>query len=468
MLDLQGRKSQVLFQPVGVSRPNSWCRGEVFYPPKNDDKSIIYLDYQSHFERKQLWKTDRIRRAVVTYEIEAEIEKVEAFITSTGDKLIIPNRIEIDRKRNFRKERFVDMANYRNTRVENDESFLESYQDLAYGTIVFNISGLPRNECEAIRSVNKIRQGEVMKSKLENFSILKYNHDGEDTAVTLDKKTKICGREVFETRVKNIFVVLLTREEGFLENEKLKINEYNQEIIHAAEIRAALNSVELSQNALYTDINYRICIIQRQQILLMQTMLSNQMELLRDENGDTVFSYSAGEVSKVRQCKKTDVKIRKGDEKCCQELPVYIGEKYEKKAFMKPINRQITKICTPRVCSPHNAPVFEIGSEDKEIWVKVDGVEIIATKKPKDLKVNSHNKEETMIMHESDIFDEEMKEKFSLFSFVHHTRKLIEGTVIQKMYPAQVLTKLNNIEGTDEADEEGNFISYRIQDAILP
>ena len=51
---------------------------------------------------------------------------------------------------------------------------------------------------------------------------------------------------------------------------------------------------------------------------------------------------------------------------------------------------------------------------------------------------------------------------------VHHTRKLIEGMVIQKMYAAQVLTKLNNIEGTDEANEEDNFISYRIQDAILP
>merc|ERR1712082_319498 len=164
------------------------------------------------------------------------------------------------------------------------------------------------------------------------------------------------------------------------------------------------------------------------------------------------MGHSAGEVSKVRKCKKIGVEIRKGDEKCCQELPVYAGEKFEKKAYMKPINRQITTVCTPRVCSIHNSPVFEIGSEDEEIWVKVEGTEIIATKKPKDLKGNSHNKEETMIMHESDIFDEEMKEKFSLLSFVHHTRKLIEGTVIQKMYPAQILSKLNNNEGTDEAD----------------
>merc|ERR1712082_508531 len=140
------------------------------------------------------------------------------------------------------------------------------------------------------------------------------------------------------------------------------------------------------------------------------------------------MGHSAGEVSKVRKCKKIGVEIRKGDEKCCQELPVYTGEKFEKEAYMKPINRQITTVCTPRVCSVHNSPVFEIGTEDEEIWVKVEGTEIIATKKPKDLKVNSHNKEETMIMHESDVFDEEMKEKFSLFSFVHHTRKLIEGT----------------------------------------
>merc|ERR1711917_124341 len=120
------------------------------------------------------------------------------------------------------------MAAYRNTKIENDDTFLESYQDLAYGTITFNISNLPRNECEAVRSVNKIRQGEIMKSKLENFSIIKYDHDGEETAITLDKKTKICGREVYETRVKNIFVVLLTREEGYLENEKLRRNEVDQ------------------------------------------------------------------------------------------------------------------------------------------------------------------------------------------------------------------------------------------------
>ena len=468
MLNLKGGRSQALFQPVGVSRPNSWCKGEVFYPPRNDDRSISYLDYKAHFEKKQLWQTERIRRAVVTYELEAEVKKIEAFISVSENKLIIPNKLEIERTRNFRKERFVDMAAYRNNKIENEDTFLETYQDLAYGTITFNISNLPRNECEALRSVSKVRQGKILKSKLEKFSIIKYNHDGEETAVTLEKKIELCGREMYQTRVKNIFVVLLGREEGFLENEKVKINEVNQETIHAAEVRSALNSVELSQDAIYQDINFRMCILQRQQVLLMQSMLSNQMELLRDGNGDSVYSHTAGEISKVRQCKKIGVKIRKGDGKCCQELPVFMGENYEVKAYMRPINRQITKVCTPRVCSKHTSPVFQIGTDDEEVWIKVEETEIIATKTPKELKVNSHNKEETMLLHESDIFDEELKEKFSLFTFVHNARKLLEGTVIQKMYPAQVLTKLNKFEETEVVENEENSISYRIQDAILP
>ena len=98
---------------------------------------------------------------------------------------------------------------------------------------------------------------------------------------------------MYETKVKDIFVVILAKDEEYLENKKLKLAEFDRDVIYSAEIRAALNSVELSTNSLYTDINFRICLLQRQQILLMQAMLSNQMELLQDENGDTVFTHAA-------------------------------------------------------------------------------------------------------------------------------------------------------------------------------
>ena len=467
MLELAGGRGQAMFQPIGFSRPDSWCRGSTFYPPINDDKSIVYLDYESHFERKKMWGTDRIRRAVVTYNLEATVEKVEGFITSSGNKLIVPNKLEINRRRNIRREKLIDRSHYKNIGMKNNINSLEAYRDLAYGTIVFNITGLPRSECEAFRSVTKINNGELLKSKLEDFSILKYSQGEDSVAITLNKNTRICGKKMFETKIKNIFVVILENQEEYLENKKLQIAEYDRDVLYSAELRAALNSVELSTDSLYTDINHRICLLQRQQILLMQAMLSNQMEVLQDEEGNTVYTHAAGEVSKVHKCKKILARIREGDEKCCEELAVWVGEKFERAAYMKAVSRQVTSVCTPRVCSVYNSPWFNIGSEEEDVWVKVEDKEIIMAKKPKEIELTSHNKEEELIMSETDIFDDGSKEKFRIFSFIHQTRKLIEGEVVQRMYPAKVLSKLNDESDIDN-NEGGNFVSYRLQDAFLP
>ena len=160
---------------------------------------------------------------------------------------------------------------------------LESYRDLAYGTVVFNISGLPRNQCETFRSISKIDNGEILQSKFEKFAILKYKKGEDEVAVTLNKNTQICGKQMFETKIKNVFVVLVEEHEEFLDNKKLAISEYNTDTIYEAELRAALNSLELSTDNLYRDINFRICLLQRQQILMMQSMLQHQLETVRDE-----------------------------------------------------------------------------------------------------------------------------------------------------------------------------------------
>ena len=49
-LQLEGGVGEAMFQPSGFSRPDSWCRGTPFYPPRNTDDSIEYLDYKSHYE----------------------------------------------------------------------------------------------------------------------------------------------------------------------------------------------------------------------------------------------------------------------------------------------------------------------------------------------------------------------------------------------------------------------------------
>ena len=70
-LKLQGGVGESMFQPSGFSRPDSWCKGTPFYPPRNEDDAIEYIDFQSHYEKKKLWPTSKIRRAVVTYRFSA-------------------------------------------------------------------------------------------------------------------------------------------------------------------------------------------------------------------------------------------------------------------------------------------------------------------------------------------------------------------------------------------------------------
>ena len=70
-------------------------------------------------------------------------------------------------------------------------------------------------------------------------------------------------------------------------------------------------------------------------------------------------------------------------------------------------------------------------------------------------------------MREDDIFDDSKKEQFKVFGLIHQTRNLIQGEIVQRMYPSEVLMKLNDDTDLENTDEE-SFISYRLQDAILP
>ena len=50
---------------------------------------------------------------------------------------------------------------------------------------------------------------------------------------------------------------------------------------------------------------------------------------------------------------------------------------------------------------------------------------------------------------------------------IQQTRHLLEGEIIKKMYPAEVLTKLVDDPDLDE-NSANEFISYRLQDAFIP
>ena len=121
-----------------------------------------------------LWPTSKIRRGVVTYRLDATVQRATGYIADDGEKFIMPNKLEIVRKRNRMIERILDQKHYKSVGGRKNLNELESYTDIVYGTIVFNITGIPRSKCESFRSIAKVTDGEILQSKLEKLAILKY------------------------------------------------------------------------------------------------------------------------------------------------------------------------------------------------------------------------------------------------------------------------------------------------------
>ena len=79
---------------------------------------------------------------------------------------------------------------------------------------------------------------------------------------------------------------------------------------------------------------------------------------------------------------------------------------------MKPVTREVTSICTPRVCNEFTSPLFNIGSHSDQKWAKVDGKEVRMTNRPQEFVPQSHNKAEQIVTKKADIFSNEQKTEF--------------------------------------------------------
>ena len=163
-------------------------------------------------------------------------------------------------------------------------------------------------------------------------------------AITLNQNVKSCGRIFYRTGIPGIHVMLLEENEKFLESEKLKLVEFEEGVMFEAELRGAMNSLELNTDDLYTDINFRICEIQRQNIITSQALLRENMEVLQDNKGRTLYGHVQGEAVIIHKCGTTMVKLRRDEKRCCHELPIWMGDDFKTPAFMKPVSREVSAI----------------------------------------------------------------------------------------------------------------------------
>ena len=94
---------------------------------------------------------------------------------------------------------------------------------------------------------------------MDNFFIYQYSGDGESVAITLNQNTRTCGRKLYRTGIPSVHVLLLEDTDGFLDNKGLRLVEMEDDILFEAKIHGAKNSVELSTDEMYMDINFRAC-----------------------------------------------------------------------------------------------------------------------------------------------------------------------------------------------------------------
>ena len=97
---------------------------------------------------------------------------------------------------------------------------------------------------------------------------------------------------------------------------------------------------------------------------------------------------------------------------------------------------------------------------------EIIGKEVMMTSEPRELVPESHNKGEQILTKTTDIFTEEQKAEYEVFSLVENTRKLITEEIVNHIYSPEVLSGLNDDVVVREAPNA--FISYNLQKAFLP
>ena len=75
----------------------------------------------------------------------------------------------------------------------------------------------------------------------------------------------------------------------------MRLVELEDDVMFEAELRGAMNLLELNTDDFYKDINLCICELQRQNIITSQALLRENMEILRDNKGRTLSSQIQGE-----------------------------------------------------------------------------------------------------------------------------------------------------------------------------
>ena len=135
---------------------------------------------------------------------------------------------------------------------------------------------------------------------------------------------------------------------------------------------------------------------------------------------------------------------------------------------MQPTSKRVTATCTPRVCNEFEVPLFDIGTKDKPLWIKIDKFGYVTkSEAPKEFIPLSENKDDQIIFGHSGIFSTQQKREFQKFTLVKNARELVTSEIVYQMFPPTSLTTLSNTIGSSSFSAQ-DYITDQLQQVFLP
>ena len=170
------------------------------------------------------------------------------------------------------------------------------------------------------------------------------------------------------------------------------------------------------------DINFCVCELARQNIITSQALLKENLEVLRDRKGRTLSSHVQGEAVMLYKCQATMIRVRHDEQRCCQEMPIWHGEDFSVAAFLQPISKKVSKVCTPRVCNSFDNPLFNIGTPEIPNWIRIEDGEIKKSENPQEFVPQSHSNEKQIVTRENNIYSSKQRIEYKKFNLIKNTR----------------------------------------------
>ena len=153
-----------------------------------------------------------------------------------------------------------------------------------------------------------------------------------------------------------------------------------------------------------------------------------------------------------------EVKIRHDERRCCKELPVWSGRNFSVPAYIQPISKRVTSVCTPRICNGFDTPLFNVGTKRIPKWVRISKYgEISQSEIPQEFIPQSHNKEDQIVTRQSGIYSLQQRKEFRKFFLIKDARDLVTEEIVYKMFPETAMNTL---------DDEIALSSFSIHDYV--